>query len=112
VNQPNVQTSAQFDEGDLRTALAVVSYFRRAHQLSNRPIPPAADKLAERLTGLLAVNGQECFVPQQEWLTTRQVASRLQCSQRTARRIAAQVGRKPGREWQVPAEAIPEEDRG
>jgi hypothetical protein len=99
------------DQLDLRTALAVVEFFRRAHVLSKRPVPPTVTQLSERLTSLLAEGGQETVVYQQDWLTTRQVSARLRCSQRTARRIAAQVGRKAGQQWLIPAEAIPEEER-
>jgi hypothetical protein len=31
----------------------------------------------------------------------------LRCSERTARRIAAEVGKKIGRQWMAPADALP-----
>ncbi len=99
------------DNNDLRTARTAVAFYRRAYVMHKRPVPPAVTALAQHLTSMLAEGGQETVVPQQEWLTTRQVATRLRCSQRTARRIAAQVGRKAGHQWLIPADAVPEEDR-
>lgn len=98
------------DHLDLQTALAAVSYFRRAHQLSKVEVPPAAERLAANLKALMAVNGQECVAPQPQWLTTQQVADRMQCSERTARRIATQFGSKIGRIWLTPETALPTED--
>jgi hypothetical protein len=102
---------ADLDALDIRMVLAAMEFYRRSHTLAKRPCPPAVDRLTERLTSMLAEDGQGSVAPQQQWLTTRQVSARLRCSQRTARRIAAQVGRKPGHEWLIPADAIPEEER-
>ena len=51
------------DPVDLKMALAAVSYYRRAHILSRRPVPPAADRLAEHLKQELSARGQETAVP-------------------------------------------------
>ncbi len=99
------------DELDLKTALAVVSYFRRAHQLSKRPVPPAADRLADHLQVLMSSVGHEPVVAQPNWLTTAEVAARLNISQRHARRIAARIGKRIGHQLVVPADALPEEER-
>ncbi len=99
------------DELDLKTALVVVSYFRRAHQLSKREVPPAADRLAERLQVLMSSVGHEPVVVQPDWLTTAEVAARLNISQRHARRIAARIGYRIGHQLVVPADALPEEER-
>jgi hypothetical protein len=92
--------------------LVALEYYRRAHLLSKRPIPPAADRLAEHLERALSAGGQEPVAAQPDWLSTRQAAGRLRCSDRTARRIAERLGRKVGREWLIPADALPEEDEG
>lgn len=96
------------DRVDLRTAAVALEYYRRAHLLSKRPIPPAADRLAEHLRDLVSVNGQDASTAEQHWFTTRQAAQCLQCSERTARRIARRIGRKVGRQWLIPADALPE----
>lgn len=98
------------DRADLRMALAAVSYYRRAHILAKRPVPPAADMLAQRLEQAMAASGQEPVAPQQEWLSTRQAARLLGCSDRTARRIAARIGRRAGRDWVIPVDALPQRE--
>jgi hypothetical protein len=98
------------DPLDIRTALRAVDFWRSAHRLSRLPVPPALDRAADNLTALVAVNGQCQNGSQQDWLTTDQIAERLRCSERTARRIAAEVGKKVGRQWMAPAEALPSED--
>jgi hypothetical protein len=98
------------DLADIRTALAAVEFWRSVHRCSRLPVPQALDRVTERLKALMAVNGQGSVVPQQEWLTTDQIAERLRCSERTARRIAAEVGKKVGRQWMAPADALPMED--
>ncbi|MGO9098864.1 MAG: helix-turn-helix domain-containing protein [Mycobacterium sp.] len=96
---------------DLKMAIVAVAYYRRAHILSKRPVPPSADRLADHLQQtLLSANGQEMPAAQTHWLSTRQAARLLGCSDRTARRIAARVGRRIGRDWLIPADAIREED--
>jgi excisionase family DNA binding protein len=96
------------DDTDIRMALVAASYYRRAHILCKRPVPAAADRLINHLTHL-AANGQDSVAAQPHWLTTRQAAELLGCSDRTARRIAARVGRRVGREWLIPVDAISEE---
>jgi hypothetical protein len=103
------------DPIDLKTALSVVGYYRRAHELSKRPVPPAADRLAanlEALDALMSSVGHEPVVAQPHWLTTAEVAARLNISQRHARRIAVRIGQRIGHQLVVPADALPtEEDR-
>lgn len=101
------------DRPDLRMALVATSWYRRAHILAKRPVPPAADRLAQHLEqalGALATNGQADGAAQPHWLTTRQVAQQLGCSDRTARRIATRIGHRIGRDWLIPADAVREED--
>jgi hypothetical protein len=90
-------------------ALAAVSYYRRAFVLSRRPVPPAADALVEHLEqALMSASGQESVASQADWLSTRQAARLLGCSERTARRMAARIGRRAGRDWIIPADALPQ----
>jgi hypothetical protein len=98
------------DDTDVRMALVAANYYRRAHILSKRPIPAAADRLVDHLQQTLSANGQETAAAQTHWLSTRQAARLLGCSDRTARRIAARIGRRVGREWLIPADALPEEE--
>ena len=100
------------DPIDLQTARSVVGYYRRAHELSKRPVPPAADRLAANLEALMSSVGHEPVVAQPHWLTTAEVAARLNISQRHARRIAVRIGQRIGHQLVVPADALPtEEDR-
>lgn len=100
-------TSAALDRSDLKTVLAALQFYRRIHEEARLPVPPALDRAAADLQTMLTANGQGSVAPQQEWLTTDQIAERLQCSERTARRKAAQVGKKIGRQWMAPADALP-----
>jgi AraC-like DNA-binding protein len=100
-------TDTNWDHLDIRTALAALRFYRRAHEESRLPIPPALDRVADNLTALMAVNGQSDNTSQQDWLTTDQIAERLHCSERTARRKAAEVGKKIRRQWMAPADALP-----
>ena len=95
------------DQLDIRTVLAALRFHRHAYEESRLQVPPALDRAADNLTALMAVNGQSDNTSQQDWLTTDQIAERLQCSERTARRIAAEVGKKIGRQWMAPADALP-----
>ena len=108
--QPLRLKPSPLDATDLRTALAACHYYMRGHELIKRPVPPAAYLLAVHLQQALAVSGTEPVVPQTELLTTKEVAARLKCCERTARNIAQRVGRKIGRQWFVAADAIPTED--
>lgn len=101
---------SDLDRADIRTAMAAVKFWKRVHEFSNVAVPPAADRLLERLEALMAANGQESVVSEQQWLTTDQIAERMQCSERTARRIAARVGKRIGRQWLAPPDALPTED--
>jgi hypothetical protein len=98
------------DSCDLRMALAAVSFYRQTHIHAKLPIPPAADRLADHLEQALSVNGQEDVAPQPQWITTAEFACRMGCSERTARRRAAEIGRRVGRVWLIPADALPEEE--
>jgi hypothetical protein len=99
------------DSTDIRMALAATHYYRRAFVLLKRPVPPAADRLVDHLQqALVAANGQETAAAQPHWYSTRQVAQLLGISDRTARRLAKQIGQRVGRAWIIPADALPSED--
>ncbi len=98
------------DRPDLRMALVAASWYRRAHILAKRPVPAAADRLAQHLEQALAANGQADRASPPQWLTTKQVAQQLGVSDRTARRIATRIGHRVGRAWLIPADALPEEN--
>ncbi len=65
---------------------------------------------AKALNSALSADGREPVAQQPNWVSTREAARRLGCSERNARRIAERVGWKVGRDWQVPADALPEEE--
>jgi hypothetical protein len=94
---------------DIRTVLAALRFYRRAHEWSRLPVPPELDLVAANLTALVAFKRQEDVVPQEEWLTTAQVADRMHCSSSTALRTARRHGHRVGRIWLTPADALPED---
>lgn len=96
------------DAADLRMALHALAYYRSAYGYLKRPVPPGAERLEEHLQQALAASGQEEVAPQVNWVTTREVMRRCNCSESTAKRIARSVGKKVGRDWMVPADALPE----
>lgn len=97
------------DTADIRMALHVVGYYRSIYESIKRPVPPEAARLEDHLQQALSVHGQESVAPQVNWMTTREVARRCNCSERNARRIAQSVGKKVGRQWMVSADALPNE---
>jgi hypothetical protein len=97
----------------LRVALQAVLVAARQRRLNG--VPPSSDygQLAEALKSALAANGRESVAAQPaqaEWISTRQAAKALGCSQRQAQRIAAQVGHRVGGRWLVPADALQREE--
>ena len=98
------------DATDRAMARVALSYYVRAHQLAKRPIPPAAVRLAAHLEQGMADDGHTSVVPQPQWLSTAEAAARLGQSERTVRRIAQRCGRKIGRTWFIPADALATED--
>ncbi len=96
------------DPLDIRTALSAVDVWRNILRFSRVPVPPAVDRLAANLTAL-TFKRQEDVVPQQQWLTTAQVADRMHCSTSTALRTARRLGHRVGRIWLTPADALPED---
>ncbi len=97
------------DPPDVRAALAALRFYRRAHELSRLPVPPALDRVADYLKSVVAFKRQEDVVPQEELLTTAEVADRMQCSLSTALRLARRHGHRVGRQWFTPADALPED---
>ena len=69
--------------------------------------PAAIDRaLRNVLTSTMAANGQAHQADSQELLTTTEVAQKLRCSRRHARRIAARLGTRHGHQWLVPADRL------
>ena len=95
------------DATDLKMVRVALCYYVRAHELSKRPVPPAAARLAEHLEQAVADDGHTSVVAQPQWITTTEAATRLGQSERTARRIAQRCGHKIGRTWFIPADALP-----
>lgn len=102
--------SSDLDPLDIRTALAALRFYRRVHEEAHLPIPPALDRVADNLKTLVAFKRQEDVVPQEQWLTTTEVAARMRCSANTALRLARLHGHRVGRQWFTPATALPMED--
>ena len=98
--------SSALDHLDIRTALAALRFYRRVHEEAHLPIPPALDRVAANLQAMVAFKRQEDVVPQTQWLTTAEVADRMQCSANTALRLARRHGHRVGRQWLTPADAI------
>ncbi len=109
VSPESAAVNSELDPPDIRTALAALRFYRRAHELSRLPVPPALDRVAENLGAMLAFKRQEDVVPQTQLLTTAEVADRMQCSANTALRIARRHGHRVGRQWLTPADAITED---
>ena len=106
-----MSTSSDLDRADIRTALTAVEFWRSVHRFSRVPVPPALDRVADNLLqAMVAFKRQEDVVPQEQWLTTAEVADRMQCSASTALRLARRHGHRVGRQWFTPATALPMED--
>ena len=99
------------DRADIQMALVCARYYMRAHQLRQRTPDLAAFRLADRLERLLmAASGRNLVGAQEHLLTVQQVSQATGLSERQSRRIAARVGRKIGRQWFVPADALEEDN--
>ena len=101
--------TSMLDPSDIRTVLAALQFHRRAHEWSRLPVPPALDRVAANLESMLAFKRQDEVVPQEELLTTTEVAARMRCSANTALRLARRHGHRVGRQWLTPADALPED---
>jgi hypothetical protein len=102
--------TSPLDSTDLKMVRVALCYYVRAHELSKRAVPPAAARLAAHLEIAVADDGHTSVVPQPQWITTAEAAARLGRSPRTVRRIAQRCGRKIGRTWFIPLDALPTED--
>ena len=97
----------------LRAALTAVQLAERRRGLDG--LPPMADygRLRSALSSALAATGHENAAAEPEsveWVSTREAARTLGCSERQARRIAARVGRRVGGRWLIPADALQREE--
>jgi hypothetical protein len=96
------------DHIDLKTCRVGLRWIQRHRVLHRQPADPAIDRAIEHLeeTISMSASGPEDEATQQNWITTKEAAERWGCSQRHARRIAAQHGRKNGRDWLIPEGAL------
>ncbi len=77
--------------------------------LSQRVVPSAI--FAEGgPTPDVATSGHDSVGVTQDWYSIRQAAQRLNRSERQTRRIAQHVGHRFGRDWFIPADALPEQE--
>jgi len=110
MHAPEHPASEVLDRIDLRMARVAINYFVAVHREMKKAVPPAAIRLAEHLDDALASRGQDAVPSRPDFLTTKQVAERLGCSHRTARRIAQTIGHRVGRDWLINPESLPEQD--
>lgn len=97
------------DRVDLETFRVALLWIRRHRELHRQPPSAAIDRALaalDHLTCALAANGQAPQPDTGNWLTTAEVAERMGCSQRQARRIAADLGTRIGRQWLIPADRL------
>ena len=95
------------DDTDRHTIAVALEWIRRHRALHHQPPAPAIDRaLRHLLTSTMAANGQAHQADSQELLTTTEVAQKLRCSRRHARRIAARLGTRHGHQWLVPADRL------
>ena len=97
------------DRTDLETCRVGLLWIRRHRELHRQPASLAIQRAIERLDETLAMSasGPEDEAAQQNWITTRLYAERWGCTTRHARRIAPLLGgRKDGRDWLIPEEAL------
>lgn len=98
----------QLDDTDRKMAVVATQYFIRAHTLIHQPVPAAAYRLLGRLT---SASGPEPAAPQPQWVTTADAARITGYSARHIRRIAPLIGgRRIGRAWAIPTDALADED--
>lgn len=95
------------DRTDLAMAFVAVKYYMRGHTLERRTPDLAAYRLAHHLEQMLSVDGHDSAGVQDNWLTVKQTAQRTGRSERHTRRLAQRIGRKVGRQWLIPADALP-----
>ncbi len=97
------------DRTDLRMARVAIAWYIRQHHLHKRPVPAAAWRLSDHLDDM-SESGPEEVAPQPHWLTTREVAERMNCTTRHARRVATRIGKRVGHQWLIPDDALPDEE--
>lgn len=92
------------DDTDLRNCRLGLRWIQRFRELHGQPEHPAyARALAHLDTELGSACATEPPAVKHNWMTTKQVAERLGCSQRYVRRIATKLGAvKTGRDWRFP----------
>ena len=96
------------DGTDLHVLAVALLWIRRHRELHRQPPSPSIERALDHLTSAMAANGQAAQPDPQELLTTAEVAKRVGCSTRQARRIAARIGSRHGHQWLVPADRLEE----
>ena len=97
------------DDTGLRACVQGLLWIRRHRELHRQPPSPAIERALTHLTSTMAANGQAAQPNPRELLTTAEVAKRVGCSKRQARRIAARIGTRHGHQWLTPADRLEED---
>jgi Helix-turn-helix domain len=97
-----------WDDDDLEMAYKCAAAQIRSCQLGGRPIPPTLRRFYDRVDlaiRCMSATGQETDsggqqLEQDDWITTPEVAAIVNCSARTAQRLAErELGEKHGGRW-------------
>lgn len=96
------------DDLDHHAIAVALLWIQRHRELHRQPPSPSIERALGHLTCAMAANGQPAQHHPREWLTTSEVAQRVGCSKRTARRIAARHGTRHGHIWLTPADRLEE----
>ena len=94
------------DRIDLETCRVGLLWIRRHRELHRQPPSAAIERALAHLS--VSANGRDDGAPHADWITTAELAARLGCSQRHARRLAARIGARVGRQWLIPPEVLEE----
>jgi hypothetical protein len=101
-----------FSRRELETAHFSVRV-AQAHTRLEHPFRPTLDELLRRIETELSnalhscASETEVVAVLENWVTTAEAAKRLGCSPQWVRKRAEELGgRKHGRDWQIPEEAL------
>ncbi len=94
------------DDTDLHAIAVALLWIRRHRELHRQTPSPSIERALDHLTSTMAANGQAAQPNPRELLTTAEVAQRVGCSTRQARRIAARYGTRHGHMWLTPADRL------
>jgi hypothetical protein len=97
------------DDTDLQTCYRGLLWIRNLRQAHRQPPDPAVERAIEHLEDTLTscASATKDAVAEHTWITTRQAAELRGCTQSYIRRIAEDLGgRKDGRDWLIPEDAL------